>query len=201
MSNTKEGLQAAVIAAAQAVLDFIEDSGLEPQRRLQDATFDFEAVKADDLDGGVAAAVSIYKIGFDCYRGRHSTTERRKRYGALRNAIMRLGRYNIYGVAFELLDGKTADSLRAEGVAHNSAIDSYMAKAEKITASGRAFCRCCGLKIAKGESALKFPWDLGGCGSWTSADCYIHSQPCANLHDKVCARLEAERLETASHGG
>jgi hypothetical protein len=44
----------------------------------------------------------------------------------------------------------------------------------EVVASGRATCRCCGQKIAKGVPALTFAWDFDSCGSWTATTVSIH---------------------------
>ncbi len=49
---------------------------------------------------------------------------------------------------------------------------------EFVTSSGRARCRCCGEKIAKGEEELKFAYDFHGCGSWTATESHMHTNGC-----------------------
>ena len=49
---------------------------------------------------------------------------------------------------------------------------------EIVTATGRARCRCCGQKIAKDETALKFFFDFNGCGSWTAQEVQMHVSGC-----------------------
>lgn len=49
---------------------------------------------------------------------------------------------------------------------------------EIIKATGRATCRCCGQRIAKGVEALRFPYDFTGSGSWTAQDIQIHAEHC-----------------------
>jgi len=50
---------------------------------------------------------------------------------------------------------------------------------EIIPATGRATCRVCGKKIAKGSKAVKFMWDFTGSGSWTLIECQIHLEECS----------------------
>ncbi len=49
---------------------------------------------------------------------------------------------------------------------------------EIVVATGRARCRCCGQKIAKGETVLKFSYDFHGCGSWTAQTVHMHVSGC-----------------------
>lgn len=44
--------------------------------------------------------------------------------------------------------------------------------------TGRAVCRSCGQRIAKGDLALKSVWDFHGSGSYTTVDVQIHAAPC-----------------------
>lgn len=54
-----------------------------------------------------------------------------------------------------------------------------------LKATGRARCRCCGDKIAKGTDEIRFYWDFNGCGSWTAVECHIHASPCESGNVKV----------------
>lgn len=45
---------------------------------------------------------------------------------------------------------------------------------EVILGTGRAACRCCGQRIAKGAESLRFAWDFNGSGSWTAQEIQIH---------------------------
>lgn len=47
-----------------------------------------------------------------------------------------------------------------------------------IATTGRATCRCCGQRIAKGEEVLRFPWDFAKCGSFTATNVQIHAAAC-----------------------
>jgi hypothetical protein len=49
---------------------------------------------------------------------------------------------------------------------------------EPLVATGRATCRACGQRIAKGEPSAKFAWDFNGCGSWTAQEIHIHRFQC-----------------------
>lgn len=49
---------------------------------------------------------------------------------------------------------------------------------EHVEASGRARCKACGQKIAKGEPCLRFAWDFRGCGSWTAQTVHMHAAAC-----------------------
>jgi hypothetical protein len=50
-----------------------------------------------------------------------------------------------------------------------------------ITGSGRAVCRACGRRIAKGERALKIGVDFTGHGSWTVIEVQIHDRDCLEV--------------------
>lgn len=45
---------------------------------------------------------------------------------------------------------------------------------DRCTATGRATCRGCGRRIAKGERALVFAWDFHGSGSYTATVVWLH---------------------------
>jgi hypothetical protein len=49
---------------------------------------------------------------------------------------------------------------------------------ELVTATGRATCKECGQKIAKGMMSLRFYWDFKGSGSWTAQASQIHFLDC-----------------------
>lgn len=49
-----------------------------------------------------------------------------------------------------------------------------------VEATGRASCRICGLKIAKGIKAITWMWDAEG-NSWTARDVYIHADGCPGV--------------------
>ena len=51
-------------------------------------------------------------------------------------------------------------------------------KPEIVVSTGRATCRFCGKKIAKGARALKFFHDFNGCGSWTAVEIQVHLDGC-----------------------
>ena len=53
---------------------------------------------------------------------------------------------------------------------------------EQVTVGRRATCRCCGQPIKKGETALRFPADFSGCGSWTVILCFMHVTECASAN-------------------
>lgn len=59
----------------------------------------------------------------------------------------------------------------------NNGSPEYGVIEEKI-GTGRATCRECGNKIAKGEKSLQFCYDFTGCGSWTVVEVQIHLKPC-----------------------
>ena len=48
--------------------------------------------------------------------------------------------------------------------------------------SGRAHCRQCGNKIAKGEKSILFPYSFtdGSYNGWTAIDCQIHYDDCSS---------------------
>jgi hypothetical protein len=48
-----------------------------------------------------------------------------------------------------------------------------------VEGTGRATCRECGVRIAKGESAIECFYDHGG-GSWTSTRMLIHLNDCGD---------------------
>lgn len=52
---------------------------------------------------------------------------------------------------------------------------------EIITATGRATCRQCGEKIAKGVRAIKGAYDFNGMGGWTACDVQIHLADCGEV--------------------
>ena len=54
-------------------------------------------------------------------------------------------------------------------------------KSEVRAATGRATCRCCGLRVAKGEPALHFAWDFHGSGSWTLSPACLHWWACEEV--------------------
>ena len=47
--------------------------------------------------------------------------------------------------------------------------------------TGRATCRECGEKIAKGKNAIQFCYDFTGCGSWTVVEIQIHVESCTKV--------------------
>ena len=47
---------------------------------------------------------------------------------------------------------------------------------DRGAASGRATCRACGRKIARGERALMFCWDFHGSGSYTATIVWMHEK-------------------------
>lgn len=53
----------------------------------------------------------------------------------------------------------------------------YGGPPERISGTGRACCRQCGQRIAKGVPAVRFFWDFGGCGSFTATAAQIHENP------------------------
>jgi len=53
-----------------------------------------------------------------------------------------------------------------------------MGTLEVVEATGRAVCRCCGEKIAKGELAIQYFYDFTGSGSWTAVKVQIHAGAC-----------------------
>lgn len=55
----------------------------------------------------------------------------------------------------------------------------YGGRPELTVASGRATCRFCFGKIAKGEPAYRWAHDFQGCGSWTVITSYVHGYDCA----------------------
>lgn len=53
--------------------------------------------------------------------------------------------------------------------------------ADAAIGSGRATCRACGQKIAKGDPCVRFAWDYQGSGSWTAIVSCIHATDCTNV--------------------
>jgi hypothetical protein len=49
---------------------------------------------------------------------------------------------------------------------------------EVVVGTGRARCRACGQKIAKGVTALAWAEDMGGSGSFTATRIQMHAEPC-----------------------
>lgn len=47
-----------------------------------------------------------------------------------------------------------------------------------VVASGRATCRACGERIAKGEPAIRVAHDFHGSGSFTLTTVYLHAGAC-----------------------
>ena len=66
--------------------------------------------------------------------------------------------------------------------------------------SGRATCRICGLKIAKGETAFKFGASFNDGGSynpWQAVDCSIHESCCPDEYKKLFIPVvKASKLKT-----
>jgi hypothetical protein len=60
---------------------------------------------------------------------------------------------------------------------HFEAMGDTLNGGEIITATGRATCRSCGQRLAKGEKAIRFYEDQGG-GSWTALCMQIHFDHC-----------------------
>ncbi len=69
---------------------------------------------------------------------------------------------------FNVLSQSRADEYRAGG--SNEQGNRF----ERATASGRARCRQCAQKIAKGEPALVGYHDFNGHGSYTAVRCWLH---------------------------
>jgi len=55
-----------------------------------------------------------------------------------------------------------------------------MGTLEVVEATGRAVCRCCGEKIAKGDLAIQYFYDFTGSGSWTAVKVQIHARACGS---------------------
>lgn len=51
--------------------------------------------------------------------------------------------------------------------------------------TGRARCRACGQRIARGDGAVLWAHDYQGSGSWTAIQSYIHASNCL---DQAVAR-------------
>lgn len=76
--------------------------------------------------------------------------------------------------AFPLIDGHYCDEIRTK----DTHLVQYGAIERGLKATGRARCRCCGERIAKGADEVRFYWDFTGSGSWTAVECHIHAAPC-----------------------
>ena len=83
---------------------------------------------------------------------------------------------NVEKRAFPLIDAHYIEQIRRPQPGRRNPIE-YGAL-ERVTGTGRARCRCCGKKIAKGERELRFYWDFNGCGSWTAVECHVHEKDC-----------------------
>lgn len=84
-----------------------------------------------------------------------------------------------------LLLAHQAESIRNEAYASKVESGPYHARyveygtpTIEAATTNRAFCRACGCKITKGTKVIRFAWDIGGCGSWTTADSRIHYDGC-----------------------
>jgi len=75
-----------------------------------------------------------------------------------------------------LLQDWTARQIREDFAAsgRSSLIQYGDDRPQQIVGTGRAVCRHCGEKIAKGSPALQFAWDFNACGSWTATTVQIH---------------------------
>jgi hypothetical protein len=65
---------------------------------------------------------------------------------------------------------------------------------ELVIGTGRATCRQCGEKIAKGESAIKGCYDVSqGANPWLMSDVQIHLRECTDEHrgSRMPAHLES----------
>jgi hypothetical protein len=89
------------------------------------------------------------------------TREADKRKAAVRMAAKLMTKWDVTMVRNHV-NGKGAKPVDVYG------------EIEKVTATGRATCRCCGQKIVKGDEALQFMMDLVGSGSWTATTAYLH---------------------------
>lgn len=54
----------------------------------------------------------------------------------------------------------------------------YRGMGEIVKASGRATCRACGERIAKGAPALAFYYNFNNDNPFTDTKVYIHAAPC-----------------------
>lgn len=61
------------------------------------------------------------------------------------------------------------------------------------TESGRATCRCCGEKIAKGSTGLVFRYDFTGRGNYAATNCHIHDYDCSSKSTPIEVVVEVIR--------
>lgn len=78
--------------------------------------------------------------------------------------------------AFALIDPHYIELIRHPDPHRRNPIE--YGELEQATATGRARCRSCGQKIAKGAPELRFFWDFTGSGSWTAVEVHIHRENC-----------------------
>ena len=90
---------------------------------------------------------------------------------------------------FDLLRKSTADNIQSDAHLAKKQSDGRLVfrcqeveygAPEVVTATGRAKCRRCGLKIKKGALSIKFLFDFNGCGSWTATQCHMHYGTCGS---------------------
>lgn len=80
------------------------------------------------------------------------------------------------------LFGQDVEKIRTGKDGRDCGVIEYGVRRTEI-ATGRATCRVCGKKIAKGEVAYAFPWDITGYGSNTATTIHIHAGAC-DEHNK-----------------
>ena len=103
-------------------------------------------------------------------------------------------------MTMKLMQQYQADEVRAaaqrapkrspEGEEHYTSTWVEYGVIKRAVGTGRATCRCCGLKIARGAPTLTFPWDFHACGSWTATQ--------ATIHFDACQRQALERVTEAA---
>jgi hypothetical protein len=54
----------------------------------------------------------------------------------------------------------------------------YGGRPEREEATGRARCRSCGQRIAKGAPVIRWAHDYQGSGSWTAIQSFVHADDC-----------------------
>lgn len=75
---------------------------------------------------------------------------------------------------FQTFDAQLAAAYRALRECQN-----YGGPPELRIATGRARCRVCGERIAKGEQCVYVVHDFQGSGSFTAIACYLHAHDCS----------------------
>jgi hypothetical protein len=88
----------------------------------------------------------------------------------------------------ELIIPRHIAQLRANAENGRDDAKSLYSSVDKKIATGRATCRCCGQKIAKGEVALYFAYDFTGSGSYTAVWCWMH-QTCTPAGEALASSV------------